>query len=65
MAFPTGGNLADTIVEQILKAATVTGQSVSRDIRHVTVAPGDAAAVERADARGRGAEHPLVTSEKP
>ena len=31
MAFPTGGNLADTIVEQILKAAAVTGQSVSRD----------------------------------
>ena len=65
MAFPTGGNLADTIVEQILKAAAVTGQSVSGGDRHVTAADDDATAVERADLRDRGAERPLVTSEKP
>jgi len=62
MAFPIGGNLADAIVEQILKAALVTSQSVSRDTGHVRVAAGDAAADDRTETRD--VERTLLTSEK-
>ncbi len=66
MAFPIGGNLADAIAEQILKAAAVTSQSVSRDASQVMAAAGhDAAVVEREDARDGGVERPRQTSAKP
>jgi len=47
MAFPIGGNLADAIVEQVLKAAMVSDHSVPPAAGHVAVAAGNPGTAQR------------------